>query len=84
MDTLTGLFDWPHVLLLGGATVGGALVGIGVLKESEKWSIAALMVLGGLILEPILLLACLYTMSSKAERSNQKSLHWKRLYRQEL
>jgi len=46
-------FDWQHSALLGGAIIGGILVGVGILMESEKWSLAAILVLIGIILEPI-------------------------------
>jgi len=46
-------FDWQHSALLGGAIVGGIIVGIGILMESEKWSLAAILVLTGVVIEPI-------------------------------
>jgi hypothetical protein len=53
MGTSFNAFDWPHSVLLGGAVLGGILVGVGILKESEKWSVAAMLVLVGVIVEPI-------------------------------
>jgi hypothetical protein len=46
-------FDWQHSALLGGAIFGGIIVGIGILMESEKWSLAAILVLTGVVIEPI-------------------------------
>lgn len=54
MDALVSvLSDWPHLLLLGGATLGGVLVGIGILKESKEWGTGPILVLIGVIIEPI-------------------------------
>jgi hypothetical protein len=54
MSTLLGVFDdWQHAALLGGATIGGALVGIGILLETKRGSLAAILVLIGVIIEPI-------------------------------
>jgi hypothetical protein len=54
MDALLAVFsDWPHLMLLGGATLGGVLVGVGILKESETWNTAVILVLIGVIIEPI-------------------------------
>lgn len=54
MDALLAVFsDWPHLMLLGGATLGGVLVGVGILRESETWNTAAILVLIGVIIEPI-------------------------------
>jgi hypothetical protein len=54
MSALLGVFDdWQHAALLGGATIGGALVGIGILLETKRGSLAAILVLIGVIIEPI-------------------------------
>jgi hypothetical protein len=54
MDALLAAFsDWRHLALLGGATVGGVLIGVGILKESEKWTGAAILILIGVVIEPI-------------------------------
>jgi hypothetical protein len=53
MGAFFEMFDWQHSVLLGGAVVGGVLVGIGILMESERWSTASILVLIGVTLEPI-------------------------------
>jgi hypothetical protein len=53
IGTFFSSFDWQHSLLLGGAIFGGVIVGIGILMESEKWSLAAILVLTGVVIEPI-------------------------------
>ena len=69
------LSDWPHLLLLGAATLGGALVGIGVLKESDRWSAAAIMVLAGIIIEPIATLGLfVYDEAISREQKTENSI----------
>lgn len=74
MDALLSVFrDWPHLLLLGGATLAGILIGIGILKGEEKWTIAAVLVLIGVILEPIFTL-WLFVYDESIGRSQQEQI----------
>jgi hypothetical protein len=74
MDALLAVFsDWPHLLLLGGATFGGVLVGIGILKESETWNVAAILVLIGVIIEPIFTL-WLFVYDENISRAQQSTI----------
>lgn len=49
--------DWAHTLLIGGCVIGGVLVGVGIIKEAEKWSFPVILVLIGVILEAIFMIA---------------------------
>jgi hypothetical protein len=52
----SGVLDptWPHILLIGGSLVGGALVGLGVILEAHKiLSLPTLSVFIGIVLEAI-------------------------------
>jgi hypothetical protein len=44
---------WPHFILLGGAIIGGSAVGFGIIMESEKWSLATIVVVIGVVTEAI-------------------------------
>jgi hypothetical protein len=57
LGTLIGSIDWVHGVLIGSCVLGGILVGIGIIKEAEKWSIAVFLVLVGVILEAIFTIA---------------------------
>lgn len=74
MNALLAVFsDWPHLMLLGGATLGGVLVGVGILKESEKWNVAAILVLTGVIIEPIFTL-WLFVYDEDISRSQKSEI----------
>jgi hypothetical protein len=66
-------FDWQHSVLLGGAIIGGVLVGVGILMESEKWSLAAILVLIGITLEPIFTIG-LFVYDESLSRSQQSTI----------
>lgn len=53
MGAFFSTFDWQHASLLAGSILGGVLVGVGILKELEKWSVATISVMIGVIIEPI-------------------------------
>jgi hypothetical protein len=53
MGSFPLIFDWQHSVLLGGAILGGVLVGVGILKDSKEWSVGAVLVLIGVVIEPI-------------------------------
>jgi hypothetical protein len=44
---------WPHFVLLGCAIIGGIAVGIGIVMESERWSLATVLVVIGVATEAI-------------------------------
>jgi hypothetical protein len=74
MYALLAVFsDWPHLLLLGGATLGGALVGMGILKDSAKWTWGAIFVLAGVIIEPIFTL-WLFVYDENISRAQQSKI----------
>jgi hypothetical protein len=66
-------FDWQHSVLLGGAIIGGVLVGIGILMESEKWSLAAILVLIGIAMEPIFTIG-LFVYDESLSRTQQSTI----------
>jgi hypothetical protein len=66
-------FDWQHSVLLGGAIIGGVLVGVGILMESEKWSLAAILVLIGIAMEPIFTIG-LFLYDESLGRSQQSTI----------
>ena len=44
---------WPHFILLGCAIIGGIAVGLGIIMESEKWSLATILVVIGVATEAV-------------------------------
>jgi hypothetical protein len=66
-------FDWQHSVLLGGAIIGGVLVGVGILMESEKWSLAAILVLIGITVEPIFTIG-LFVYDEGLSRAQQSTI----------
>jgi hypothetical protein len=66
-------FDWQHSVLLGGAIIGGILVGVGILMESEKWSLAAILVLIGIAMEPLFTIG-LFLYDESLGRSQQSTI----------
>jgi hypothetical protein len=73
MFAFFNIFDWQHSLLLGGAIVGGVLVGVGILMESEKWSLAAILVLTGIVIEPIFTIG-LFIYDESLSRAQQSTI----------
>ncbi len=60
MPTILSAFeamDWVHALLIGGCVLGGVFVGVGIIKEAEKWSFPVLLVLIGVIIEAVFTIA---------------------------
>jgi hypothetical protein len=51
----SGSFDsaWPHVMLLTMAIVASFAVGVGIVLEDPKWSLANVLVIGGVALEAV-------------------------------
>jgi hypothetical protein len=70
MRTLFNAFDWQHFVLLGGAIISGLLVGIGIFKEYKEWSVAAVMVLVGIVIEPIFTIALFVYDESLSREQN--------------
>jgi hypothetical protein len=52
---LSGSADpfWPHVVLISGSVLAGIAVGAGIIMESERWSLAILLVVVGVGVESI-------------------------------
>jgi hypothetical protein len=44
---------WPHFILIGLTVLGGIAVGAGIITESEKWSVATVLVVIGVATEAI-------------------------------
>jgi hypothetical protein len=51
MGTFLSSVDWEHVVLLGGCVLGGAIVSVGIIKESETWTVGPILVLIGALIE---------------------------------
>jgi hypothetical protein len=73
MGAFFSSFDWQHTVLLGGAVLGGVLVGVGILKESEEWTTAAMLVLIGVIMEPIFTIG-LFVYDESLSRAQQSTI----------
>jgi hypothetical protein len=44
---------WSHFILIGLTVLGGVAVGVGIIMESEKWSVATVLVVIGVATEAI-------------------------------
>jgi hypothetical protein len=67
------VYDWQHFVLLGGAIFGGVLVGIGILKDSKIWTVGALFVLIGVVIEPIFTI-WLFLYDESISRAQQQQI----------
>jgi hypothetical protein len=72
---LSGSADpfWPHLVLISGSVLAGIAVGVGIIMESERWSLATILVVMGVGVEAVFTL-CLFVFDERISGSQQDKI----------